>query len=246
MCGSVSVELDTIVCGDCLDVMRDMPDGCMDLVVTDPPYGENQAKWDIDKPSIEIWDEMYRVLKEGGCLYYWGFWGHADWVLSNAKRVQLIPQSRIVWWFRTGRPEKKSFREDTENAWYFSKGEPRAFNAENYLEPYEDKANYRRYGRNGKHPGTVWIHSRVLHNHPGNVGHPTQKPEFLISKMVGISSQKGELIFDPFIGSGTTAVAALKLGRHFYGCDINPEYVKLANQRIEKTRLEMSQMELAL
>lgn len=57
-------------------------------------------------------------------------------------------------------------------------------------------------------------------------------------------SNKSDLIFDPFMGSGTTAVAALKLGRHFYGCDISPEYVKMANERVEKARLEMSQMEL--
>jgi DNA modification methylase len=76
--------------------------------------------------------------------------------------------------------------------------------------------------------------------------HPHQKPEALIEILLRTSMQEGEVVFDPFIGSGTTAVAALKLGRHFYGCDINPEYVRLTNERIEKARLEMSQMEMPL
>lgn len=65
-------------------------------------------------------------------------------------------------------------------------------------------------------------------------------------RIISASSNTRDIIFDPFMGSGTTAVAALKLGRHFYGCDISPEYVKLANDRIAKARLEMAQMEMSL
>jgi len=78
-------------------------------------------------------------------------------------------------------------------------------------------------------------------------GHPAEKPEELVSRTIATSEMPENIIvFDPFIGSGTTAVAALKLNHHFYGCDVNPDYVRLANARIEKTRMEMSQMELSL
>jgi len=226
----------TIICGDCLEVMKQLPDKCVDLVLTDPPYGENQAIWDKKRPDDIIWDKMFRVLKEGGSLYYWGFWGHADWVLGNAKRCGLTPQSRIVWWFATGRPENYSYREDTENCWYFSKGTPEYFNPEDYLEPYEDKSNYARYSRTGKHPGTVWRESRIFHNHPENVGHETQKPVSLFSKIVDISCHLGGIVLDPFLGSGTTAVACYRTRRNYIGIEISPEYCKIAEKRIQQEK----------
>ena len=76
--------------------------------------------------------------------------------------------------------------------------------------------------------------------------HPTQKPLYIIERLIEIHSNQEDMVFDPFVGSGTTAVAALKLGRHFYGCDINPEYVKMANERIEKARLGMSQLSFSV
>jgi DNA modification methylase len=225
--------------GDCLDIMRMLPDGCVDAVITDPPYGEKQASWDDSKPPEVIWDDLYRVLKYGGVLYYWGFWGHAPWVLGNAKRVGFTPLSRIVWWFRTGRPEKLSYREDTEEAWYLAKGTPTTFNAHVALEPYVDQNNYKRYGRDGKHPGTVWIASRIFHNHPENCNHPTQKPLDLIRKMVEISTNLGDTVLDPFAGSGTTGVACVQTGRNFIGCEISEEYFAIAEKRIAEAQMQL-------
>lgn len=220
----------TLYHGDCCDILPHLPP--VDLVLTDPPYGERQADWDDDKPPVEVWDLMMAVLLPGAALYYWGFWGHADWVLANARRVGLTPQSHITWWFQTGRPEKKSYREDTESAWYFSHGKPKTFNYEGDLEPYGDEANYARYGREGKHPGTVWIASRIFHNHPENVGHETQKPLSLISKMIRISSNEGEIVLDPFAGSCTTAVAAKELGRSCICIEKEERYLETAVRRL--------------
>ena len=228
----------TIYNADCRDVLPQLEP--VDLVLTDPPYGEDQAIWDGDKPPEVIWDFFYHSLKEGGRLFYFGFWGHADWVLTNAKRVGLIPQSRIIWWFRTGRPEKLSFREDTEESWYFSKGEPSTFNPDEDLEPYEDEANYARYGRKGKHPGTVWIASRIFHNHPENFGHETQKPKTLLEKMIRISSNQGQTILDPFMGSGTTLRACKDLGRKAIGIEICEAYCKIAVERLKQGCLDLS------
>lgn len=225
----------TIYHGDCRDVL---PQLSGDLIVADPPYGEKQASWDGDKPDPVLWDLMHSALSAGGILYYWGFWGHADWVLPNARRVGFVPQSQITWWFRTGRPEKFSYREDTESAWYFSKGEPRVFNAAEDLEPYEDESNYQRYGHKGKHPGTVWIASRIFHNHPQNVGHETQKPLELIEKMIRISSNPGDVVIDPTFGSGTTLRAAKNLGRRAIGIELDERYCEIAARRLSQEVME--------
>lgn len=193
--------------GDCRDILPHL-DIKVDLALLDPPYGEGQAIWDNSKPPDDIWDILYQSIKDGGVLYYHGFWGHADWILSNGRRVGFYPKSQLTWWFKTGKPQKLSYREDTEKIWYFSKGEPVTFNSENYLEPYDDEANYERYSRKGKHPGTILIASRIKENYPENVGHPTQKPESIISRLIGISSNIGDLVLDPFLGSGTSCFCA--------------------------------------
>jgi len=228
-----------IYCADNREILPLFPDKAFDLVLTDPPYGENQAIWDNEKPPEDIWDSLYSLLKDGGVLYYWGFWGHADWVLFNAKRVGFIPMSRIVWWFQTGRPEKKSYREDTENCWYFSKEQPNTFNAEIALEPYLDDSNYSRYGRDGKHPGTVWVESRIFHNHPEHVKHETQKPLSLFRKIIQVSSNPSDLILDPFLGSGTTAVAAKILGRKCIGIEISEKYCEIAAKRCSQSVMQL-------
>lgn len=223
----------TIYNADCRDILLSVANTA-DLIIADPPYGANQAEWDKAKPNVEIWDILSSTLKTGATLYYWGFWGDADWILSNGKRTGLTPLSRIVWWFRTGRPEKAAYREDTEQAIYFSKGEPLTFNPESDLEPYEDDSNYKRYNRTGKHPGCVWIASRVFHNHPENVGHETQKPLNIISKMIRISSNPNDTVIDPYMGSGTTLRAAKELNRQAIGVEINERYCELAANRLRQ------------
>jgi DNA modification methylase len=215
--------------------------GAPELIIADPPYGERQAAWDGEKPDPLLWDMMAQALVPGGLLYYWGFWEHAPWVIEHARRVGLSPLSQIKWWFETGRPQALSFREDCEYAWYCSKGEPRVFNADEALEPYGDPSNYRRYDREGKHPGTVWRASRVFHNHPENIGHETQKPEAIIAKMIRISSRSGDLVLDPTCGSGTTLYAAKQLGRRAIGIEVNERDCEKVARRLSQDMLPLPQ-----
>ena len=94
--------------------------------------------------------------------------------------------------------------------------------------------------------GSVVHKEAILQLGTRRKAHPCQAPEGLLSRIIGFSCPKEGMVFDPFVGSGTTAVAALKLGRRFYGCDINSEYVELASKRIEKTRLEMAQLSFSV
>ena len=202
-------ELDTIVVGDCLDVMRQMPDGCVDAVITDPPYGVHKASWDSEIPGAHVWMDIRRVLKRGGSLlvmcglkylpptmtllqefldYQWMF----AWYKPNAMQFGKTGFSKldVVLWYSKERATAQTKKLDV------------------IVEPIRVKAN--------------------------KFGHPTPKPVPVMTHLIECVTNPGDIIFDPFIGSGTTAVAAKKLGRHYFGCDINPEYVELARQRVAK------------
>jgi len=254
------MQLDTIVCGDCLDVMAGMPDGCVDLVVTSPPYydlkdygiatqiGYGQSFDDYLGSMVNVIRECYRL---------------APWVVVNLGDREPPPVKPIVgellarnpapfwqiiiWWKRNGTPYNipKKLHPKHEYCLVFGPGE--TFNLDEVLEPYteaslKDNRPYKGH-RNGANPGSVWD---IPAYYGATNNHTATYPEELPSRFIKLYSNVGSLVFDPFMGLGTTAVAALKLGRHFYGCDISPEYVALANERIEKTRLEMSQMEMVL
>ena len=233
------MELDTIVCGDCLDVMRDMEDGCVDLVVTDPPYSLASASsrrsadkamgWaDINNASVwfSLWyKEVWRILKQDGAFWTFCSWHSAPVVQCATSHVPGMHLTSMLVWDKQwpGVGSTKGLRQHYEHVALAAKPD---------------------FAIKDRTIGDIWP-CKWSSARPN--GHPAEKPESLINQIIQVCEVSTDaVIFDPFIGSGTTAVAALKLGRHFYGCDINPDYVKLANERIEKTRLEMAQMELQL
>lgn len=311
------MELDTIVVGDCLDVMAEMPDGCVDLIFADPPHNKGLADWDKDHDWRSWIPEVLRILKPNGAL--WVDHSDIDEIMAISRCIVESGGPKrlnfIVWdkfnvslkdrWAFNGIWESPSLRSwpqmaeyliyhASEEAWkqqgFVFEPLKRWFNSEwkrsgltraqvdiacgtsnvtqywflerNYQIPtagkyailnelapnyflrnYEDlRAEYKdlRYTFNGP-PGSGSIWPIPAWNHEAD-WHPTPKPEALLMRIIEKTSNEGDLVFDPFMGSGTTAVAALRLGRYFYGCDISEEYVKRANGRVEKIRLEMAQM----
>jgi site-specific DNA-methyltransferase (adenine-specific) len=236
-------ELDTIVCGDCLDVMRDMPDGCVDAIITDPPYGISyQSAWRTDtngnarksSPSFGVdkfdprWlDGAYRIARDDACLYFFTRWDvMGDWKkVAEAAGWHVV--QRLIWdkchW---AMGDLRYYGAQTEDVLFCRKGMP--------VLQWE-----KRRGDMYRLPSRVCLPE-------GKYDHPTQKPEVLMAQFIRDASRDAALIFDPFLGSGTTAVAALKTGRHFHGCDISQAYIDIANQRIAKARLEMAQQEMIL
>jgi len=225
----------TIVVGDCLDIMAQMPDGCVDLVVTDPPYGIGyksgwQEAWSGEKRKVDdafgadILDTsccggMAKVLSSGGAIYLLTRWDVINsWAAaldeSGITVVQRIVWDKVVW----GMGDLRYFGSQAEDILFGRKGDHRL--------------NWK------QREGNIWrVWKAEMWNYPGgHSGHPTEKPIGLIQRAVEASSNPGDLIFDPFIGSGTTAVVADRLGRKFFGCDINPDYVEMALERLEKDR----------
>jgi len=258
------VELDTIVCGDCLDVMAEMPDGCVDLVVTSPPYDNIRDYDDYIFDFNGVAQGLYKVTKQGGVVV----WIVADQTINGSETGTSFRQSlgfiaqgfnlhdTMIYKKKNPLPlQHNRYAPCFEFMFVLSKGKPETFNpilvetlgrvdgCGKRLPNGEIVSFNSPRGNQQKYRTNIWSYG-VGGETWGN--HPAVFPEQLANDHIVSWSNPNDLVFDPFIGSGTTAVAALKLGRHFYGCDISPEYVNLANERIEKTRLEMSQMELNL
>jgi len=194
----------TIVVGDCLDIMAQMPDGCVDLVVTDPVYDdiETQAKMAA---------EASRFLASNGNLILWA---------AHSRLAELLPVvSRYLdyrWLFveRIPGANARMFQLRLFVKWrpviWFSRGR----------------------GRRDKWCPDLYS----LPSGDTRTGHRWEKNEASTTHWIRLFSEESNLIFDPFIGSGTTAVVADRLGRKFFGCDINSDYVEMALKRLEKDR----------
>jgi len=233
-------ELDTIVVGDWLDIMRQMPNGCVDLIVADPPYGIGYSSSRKTRPDgsprkkcasfgPDEYDDRWiveasRLLTDSGALYLFTRWDVLHRWAAAIKDSGLLLTQRLVW-----------------NKCHWKMGDLRYYGSQ-----LEDILFARQNGhelRWRKRSGNLWSSSSSAYLPEGQWDHPTQKAQIIIERIVHLSSDRGQVVADFHVGSGTTAVAAKKLGRHFFGCDINPEYVEMARERVAKVdgiQLEMS------
>ncbi len=243
------------ICGDIDEVLELLPEGFADLVVVDPPYNlsKNFNGWRFSaRNETDYYDylnswfgRVCRVLKPDGTLYMCGDW-RCTAVLQRVMSEHLCVMNRITWQREKGRGAKANWKNSMEDIWFGVK------NSENYyfnLDAVKQKrrvvAPYRSDGRprdwqqteGGKFrltcPANFWDDISVPYwSMPENTDHPTQKPEKLMAKLILASCPEGGMVFDPFLGSGTTSVTAKKLGRRYCGVEINEEYAMLAEKRL--------------
>ncbi len=247
--------INKVICGDCLEVMKGIPDGAVDLVLTDPPYGHNNndgdmiANWEaifgknkIKKVDVEDYRpiandgkeanqlfqdsivEYSRLLKPGCCCCCCCGGGGPDpqfarWSLWLDK---VIPFKMMVVWDKGPMGMGHHYRRSYETILVAQKpGAPCKW--------YDDTKKIENIIR----PGYKGIRKII----PSKDQHPTEKAIKLMEHFILLHSQPGDLILDPFLGSGTTAVACKQLGRRFIGIEINPEYCKIAEQRLAQEEL---------
>ena len=244
-----------IINQDLITVLDFLPGSFVDLLFVDPPYNMykkfNTNSFNIvDSGKYQEWMESWlsrlvRILKPDASIYICGDW-RASAAIYNAGSKYFTLRNRITWEREKGRGAKANWKNCSEDIWYFTKGDEYKFNIEDVkikrrvLAPYrengkpkdwveEDNANFRI-----THPSNIWTDITVpFWSMPENTEHPTQKPEKLLAKIILASSNEGDMVFDPFLGSGTTAAAAKKLGRNFSGVEIDEQYCLLAQKRIE-------------
>jgi DNA modification methylase len=247
------------------ETMPEIPEKSIDLMVTSPPYNLNISygnhwkkrkiiatkgkKYEDNMPEDKyrimlknVFEETKRVLKNDGSIY-----------LNMKSRLinkQLVPpfwvidffrdmylKNIIIWNFDWGGSTNKRFSSRYEFIFLFTKDEGKwKFNLDDIKIP---SVNYRpdRYKSQLKNPSDVWRIPLVSGNSLERTEHPAQYPEKLIERIIKASTNPGDIILDPFIGSGTTAVVAKKLGRHYIGYDIHYEYIKIARKRINSIEL---------
>lgn len=248
-------EDDSIVNGDLFDCIDHIPDKYFDLIIIDPPY--NLSKNFHGNKFISMKSEEYEnylrswfykicdKLKDDGSLYMCGDWK----CTSSMQRViseKLTIINRISWQREKGRGAKNNWKNGMEDIWFAVKNPKKYyFNVQAVMMKRRVIAPYKIDGRpkdweetsSGNfritYPSNFWDDISIpFWSMPENTDHPTQKPEKLYAKLILASSKEGDKILDPFLGSGTTAVVAHKLKRHYFGVEINQEYCLWAIKRI--------------
>jgi adenine-specific DNA-methyltransferase len=259
--GYVDTPIDTLsdsaifYAGDCRDLLARIKDESIQLVVTSPPYNigkEYEKRFPIDlylQEQADIISECVRVLSPNGSIC----WQVGNYFDKNSilpldillypifSRLGLKMRNRIVWRFGHGIHSKRRFSGRYETVMWFTKSEDYVFNLDPVRVPqkYPDKKYYRgpkkgQYSCNplGANPGDVWDIPNVKSHHVEKTEHPCQFPVELVERLVLSMSNEGDWVLDPFLGSGTSIVAAVLHNRKGIGAEKFPKYIELAKRRI--------------
>ena len=257
------MEYDYIECGDCLELMRDIPDGSIDLTVTSPPYDNlrsyngNISQWSFEKFQ-EIVKQLYRVTKDGGVVV----WIVNDAVINGSesgtsfrqalyfKEIGFNIHDTMIWYkdtfsfpgvtryrqcfeymfiFSKGKPKTVNLISDRRNKWAGSQvhGTSRAKDGTTFRKPNDKKSSVSEFGVRFN----VWEQSGEKSN---KTGHPAVFPMQLVTDHILSWSNECDIILDPFLGSGTTAIACVNTNRHYIGFELDPQYYDIACKRLDE------------
>lgn len=223
--------------GDCLELMRDIPDGSVDMILCDLPYGTTQNKWDSVIPFEPLWEQYWRVIKQNGAVVL-----TAAQPFTSALIMSQVDAFKYVWYWRKNRATnvlnaKKMPLRDTEEICVFGGS---AYNPQGLIYKPEPSRNSKTDGSNYG-TGTTKAYIREYTNYPKQtlefdvvqrVVHPTQKPVALFEYLIKTYTNPGETVLDNCAGSGTTAIAALNTGRGYICIERDDEYFRLATERV--------------
>jgi len=258
------LELNKIYQGDCFKLIDEIDDESIDLIVCDGPYGVTQNGWDkvgsIQDFNLNLIKLFSRVLKEGGSLYLFGKHNCIDFI---DYRPYLNLNTRIIWYQPSRLAQgRTNYTNNYDLIAYFSKGKAKTFNLDNIRIPQLVELEHRKrcenvpsvingkfyktkFNENGKNPGDVWgdikqltYKSKELLNR--DFLHTIQKPIKLIERMVKANTNEGDLVLDPFMGTGTTAVVCKNLKRNFIGFELDPNLIAICDNRLKELQIKQN------
>lgn len=230
-----------IVLGDCTKELNKIESNTVDLIIADPPYnvgkdyGNKSDKQDFDEYiafTKEWLTECHRILKKNGTIYIFIGFRYISYlyqILEKDLKMNFV--NWISWHYTQGIGKTKGFSPRHDDILMFSKSATYKFNLDEIRVPqkFYRKVNNMR----GANPGDVWEVSHIHYCQKNRQEHPTQKPEALVERMVLASSSEGDMVVDPFSGSGTTLRVCQQLNRNAVGIELNPEYVEQTKERLE-------------
>lgn len=254
----------TLFKGDCFKLFKEIPDQIADLIITSPPYCMRKAYEDpnddietFNKLHKKIFTEIYRILKPGGSIC-WQIGYHVsngsiiplDYLVYNIfsshnkeLKYPLILRNRIIWTFGHGLNSTQRFSGRHETILWFTKGNEYIFDFDKVRIPqkYPGKRYYKGEHKGelsgnpfGKNPSDVWDIPNVKANHVEKTDHPCQFPSAIPRRLILSLTEEGGIVVDPFMGSGTTAIAAFVEKRKFIGAEIQQSYYEIATNRIKE------------
>lgn len=252
---SLTAVVNRTIQQDLFTVLPWLPAESVDLLIADPPYNlsKNFNGRSFSATSLADYESwlaswlipLKRLLKPTASLYVCGDW-RSSAAIQRILTAHFILRNRITWEREKGRGAKSNWKNASEDIWFATVSDDYTFNVEavklkrTVMAPYTDGQGAPKDWddeENGRfrltHPSNLWTDISVpFWSMPENTDHPTQKPEKLAAKIILASSREGDVVFDPFLGSGTTAVAAKKLNRQYLGVEIDAEYACLAEKRL--------------
>lgn len=252
---SLDYVLDKTLLGDSFQILKYLPPCSVDLIIADPPYNLTKAfhgttfskkKLGEYRNYTEEWLTLTTaLLKDTGSLYVCCDW-ETSLIIGSVLQEMCIVRNRITWQREKGRGAAANWKNGMEDIWFATKSDNYTFNLDavkirkKVIAPYKvdgkpkdwqktEQGNYR-----DTCPSNFWDDITIpFWSMAENTAHPTQKPEKLIAKIMLASSNPGDIVFDPFLGSGTVSVVAKKLNRHYVGIEQNPQYCVWTEKRLE-------------
>jgi site-specific DNA-methyltransferase (adenine-specific) len=249
--------------GDSIQVLPLLPPASIDLLIADPPYNLNKTYNGSAFPKqseaeYEAWTDAWvelvvPLLKPTASIYVCSEW-RSSGVIQRVLERHFIVKNRITWEREKGRGAARNWKNNSEDIWFCVVSEDYYFDVEAVKQKRRVVAPYRDGNGQPKdwteepdgafrvtHPSNLWTDITVpFWSMPENTDHPTQKPEKLIAKLILASSRPGDVVLDPFLGSGATSVVAKKLGRQYIGIEKEETYCLLAEKRLELAEQEPS------
>jgi site-specific DNA-methyltransferase (adenine-specific) len=250
-----ATPINRTICGDSIEICKSLPNQVFDLIIADPPYNLTKKFRGtrfrrLPRSEYALWldawlSQIARLLRRTGSIYVCGEW-QSSGIIQEVCEKHFIVRNRITWEREKGRGAERNWKNCAEDIWFCTLSDEYYFDINavklkrRVIAPYRDPDGRPRdwaTTENGNfritHPSNLWTDISVpFWSMPENTQHPTQKPEKLIAKLILASSRPGDVVFDPFLGSGTTSVVAKKLGRRYVGVEVEEHYCCLAEKRI--------------
>lgn len=259
---AIDAVVDKTIIGDTFAVMPLLPHKSVDLVIADPPYNITKTFHGktFSKKTVEDYEEYTRrwlslvtpLLKDEGSIYVCCDW-ETSLIIGRVLDEFFTIRSRITWQREKGRGAAANWKNGLEDVWFATKSNKYTFNLDavkirkKVIAPYKVDGKPKDWDEteNGNYrntcPSNFWDDITIpFWSMPENTAHPTQKSEKLIAKIMLASSNPSDVVFDPFLGSGTTSVVAKKLGRKYIGVEANEQYCVWAEQRLAMAETDIS------